>query len=79
MKISKDVKEGIFDILRIVFGLPLMAAGFILMVLVSMAILFGIPFLLMSSGNNIVHTVGIIWAFLSMFGFFGYILVMMES
>ena len=76
---KNNIKEGILQILGIAVGLPLMAAGFLLIVFAAMAVLFGIPFLLMSSGNNVVQTIGLVWAFLSMFGFFGYLLVMMES
>lgn len=76
---KNNIKEGILQILGIVIGLPLMAAGFLLLVFAAMALLFGIPFLLMSSGNDIVQTIGLVWACLSMFGFFGYILASMES
>ena len=76
---KNSIKEGILQILGIVFGLPLMAAGFLLIVFASMAVLFGIPFALLSSSNNILHAVGIVWGSLSVLGFFGYILVMMES
>jgi hypothetical protein len=78
-QIKNNIKNATIEILKIAIGLPLMAAGFLLLALGSMAVLFGIPFLLMSSGNTLIHTVGIVWAFLSVFGFFGYLLVMMES
>ena len=75
----KNIKNVTIEILKIAIGLPLMAAGFLLLALGSMAVLFGIPMVLFSSSNSILHTAGIIWGFLSVFGFFGYLLVMMES
>ena len=75
----KSIKAGAIEILKVAIGLPLMAAGFLLIVFGSMAVVFGIPFALFSSSNTIIHTAGIVWGFLSIFGFFGYLLVMMES
>ena len=74
---KNNIKEGILQILGIAIGLPLMAAGFLLIVFASMAILFGIPLALFSSSNDILHTVGIVWGSLSMLGFFGYIMMIL--
>jgi hypothetical protein len=79
MKLNKNVKEGISAVLKITIGLPLMAAGFIAIVLGCLALLFGIPFALMSSSNHVLSTIGLVWGSLSMFGFFGYILFTMDA
>ena len=75
----KNIKNATIEILKIAIGLPLMAAGFLLIVFGAMAVVFGIPFALFSSSNTIIHTAGVVWGFLSIFGFFGYLLAMMES
>ena len=71
----KNIKEGMLQILGIAIGLPLMAAGFLLIVFGSMAVLFGIPLALFSSSNSILHTAGVVWGSLSVLGFFGYIMM----
>ena len=75
----KTIKELLNGALWVVIGLPLIAAGFMLLMFGTMALLFGIPFALMSSSIPIVHTIGIIWTACSVFGFFGFLLIYMES
>ena len=77
MKINKNIKKGISTLLSITIGLPLIAAAFIAIVLGCTALLLGIPIALMSSSNHMLSTVGLIWFFLSMCGFFGYVLFTM--
>ena len=73
----KTIKELLTGALWVVIGLPLLAAGFMLLALGTMALLFGIPFALMSSTIPVVHTIGVVWTACSVFGFFGFILIQM--
>lgn len=76
---KNSIKKVIFEALKISIGLPVLAAGFIAVVIGAMGLVFGIPYLLYSYNNPILHTIGVVWGSLSVIGFFGYILVMMES
>ncbi len=79
MKLNKNIKESISTVLTVTIGLPLMAAAFIAIVLGCVALLFGIPLALLSSSNHVLNNVGLVWGFLSMFGFFGFILFQMAE